>query len=179
MSVMFVIRLHKSSSVQRKDGKYPVVLQVTWDRKVRRKRLDVYAFDHQFTIYKDKRRKKEKVELSNMKNVQDYQDIIDGELQRAKDIYKEHFQDKEFNYNRFVYFFDNQAEENSELKGMKVAEFCNRVADDFERNDQPKSANYYGYTGKAVLKVSPGDISFAEFDEYWLKEFVKKSRERH
>ena len=178
MSVMFVTRMHKSSSVQRKDGKYPIVLQVTWDRKVRRKRLGVYAFEHQFTVYKDKRRKKEKVELSNMKNVQEYQNHIDDELQRAKDIYKEHFEGREFNYNRFVDIFDREQEEESELTGMKVAEFCNRVADDFDNNGQAKSANYYRYTGVAVLKVSPKDISFDEFDEFWLKEFVRKSRER-
>ena len=178
MSVMFVTRMHKSSSVQRKDGKYPIVLQVTWDRKVRRKRLGVYAFEHQFTVYKDKRRRKEKVELSNMKNVQEYQNHIDDELQRAKDIYKEHFEGREFNYNRFVDIFDREQEEESELAGMKVAEFCNRVADDFDNNGQAKSANYYRHTGVAVLKVSPKDISFDEFDEYWLKEFVRKSRER-
>jgi integrase/recombinase XerD len=178
MSVMFVTRLHKSSSVQRKDGKYPVVLQVTWDRKVRRKRLGVYALEHQFTVYKDKRRRKEKVELSNMKNVQEYQDHIDDELQRAKDIYKEHFQNREFNYNRFVYLFDKVEEEQVELSGMKVAEFCNRVAQDFENNGQANSAHYYRYTGVAVLKVSPKDIPFEEFDEFWLREFVKKSRER-
>ena len=178
MSVMFVTRLHKSSSVQRKDGKYPIVLQVTWDRKVRRKRLGVYAFEHQFTVYKDKRRKKEKVELSNMTNVQEYQDHIDDELQRAKDIYKEHFQDRVFNYNKFVDIFDKEDEPESELAGMKVAEFCYRVAQEFDNNDQPKSANYYRHTAVAVLKVSPKDISFDEFDEFWLKEFIRKSRER-
>ena len=55
MSVMFIIRLGKTRSVQRKDGKYPIVLQVTWDRKVRGKRLGVYAHEHQFTIYQNKR----------------------------------------------------------------------------------------------------------------------------
>lgn len=178
MSVMFVTRLHKTSSVQRKDGKYPVVLQVTWDRKVRRKRLGIFAFEHQFTVYKDKRRKKEKVELSNMKNVQEFQYHIDDELQRAKDIYKEHFEGKDFNYSRFINLFDKKDEEESELAGMKVAEFCYRVADDFDNNDQPKSAAYYRHTAVAVLKVSPKDISFDEFDEFWLKEFVRKSRER-
>ncbi|MBV6655920.1 MAG: phage integrase SAM-like domain-containing protein [Mameliella sp.] len=164
--------------MQRKDGKYPIVLQVTWDRKVRRKRLGVFAHEHQFTVFKDKRRKKEKVELSNMNNVQEYQSHIDDELQRAKDIYKEHFQDKEFNYNRFVEIFDKGVEEESELAGMTVAKFCNLVADEFESNGQAKSADYYRYTGVAVLKVSPNDIVFDEFDEYWLKQFVKKSRER-
>ena len=178
MSVMFVTRLYKSSSVQRKDGKYPIVLQVTWDRKVRRNRLGIFAYEHQFTVFKDKRRKKEKVELSNMKNVQEYQHHIDDELQRAKEIYKEHFQDREFNYSKFVEIFDKSAEEESELAGMTVAEFCNLVANEFESNGQAKSAHYYRYTGVAVLKVSPDDISFDEFDEYWLKQFVKKSRER-
>ena len=178
MSVMFVTRLHKSSSVQRKDGKYPIVLQVTWDRKVRRKRLGIFAHEHQFTVFKDKRRKKEKIELSNMKNVQEYQNHIDDELQRAKDIYKEHFQDREFNYNRFVEIFDKGAEEESELAGVTVAEFCNLVADEFENNGQAKSAHYYRYTGVAVLKVSPNDISFDEFDEYWLEAVCQESPEK-
>lgn len=178
MSVMFVIRLHKAKSVQRNDGKFPVILQITWDRKVRRKRLGIYAFEHQLTVYKDKRRQKEKVELSSMKKVQEYQEHIDNELQRAKDIYRENFENREFNYNRFVDIFDKEDEEVSPLLGMKVSEFCYRVADDFDANEQPKSANYYRHTATAVLKVSPKDISFDEFDEYWLKEFVRKSRER-
>lgn len=175
---MFATRLDKSANAKSKDGKFPIVLQVTWDRKVRRKRLGVFAYEHQFTVYRDKRRKKEKVELSNMKNVKEYQDHIDDELQRAKDIYKEYFQDREFNYNRFVDIFDREDEQESELAGMKVAEFCYRVAQDFDNNEQPKSANYYRHTAVAVLKVSPKDIAFDEFDEFWLKEFVRKSRER-
>ena len=177
MFVMFATRLHKSASVQRKDGKYPIVLQITWNRKVRRKRLGIFAHEHQFAVFKDKRRKKEKALLSNMSNVQEFQNHIDDELQRAKDIYEGHFKDGEFNYNRFVELFD-RVEEKSELGEMKVAEFCNWVGQEFENNGQANSAHYYRYTGVAVLKVSPKDIPFAEFDEFWLKEFVRKSRER-
>ena len=176
MSVMFAIRLDKSSSAQRKDGKFPIVLQVTWNRKVRRKRLGVFAHEHQFTVFKDPVKKKERAQLSDMRNVNEYQTHINAELRRAQDIYKNHFQDKPFDFNRFVDLFDQKEEE--DVQQMKLAEFCNRVADDFERNGQAKSAHYYRYTGVAVLKVSPDDISFDEFDEYWLKDFVRKSRER-
>ena len=62
-----------------------------------------------------------------MKNVQEYQDHIDDELQRAKDIYKEHFQNREFNYNRFVYLFDKVEEEQVELSGMKSITYHNSL----------------------------------------------------
>ena len=102
MSVMFAARLDKSLNAQRLDGKFPIVLEVTWDRKVGRKRLGIFAFEHQFTICEDKRRKVEKALLSNMNSVQVYQDHIDDELQRVKGIYQEYFDGKAFNYNRFI-----------------------------------------------------------------------------
>ncbi|MEL7119170.1 MAG: tyrosine-type recombinase/integrase [Bacteroidota bacterium] len=177
MSVMFAIRLDKSANAKRKDGKFPIVLQVTWERKVRRKRLGVFAHEHQFSILKDTSKKRERVELSDMRNANEYQTHINSELRRAKNIYADYFKNKSFSFTRFIELFDHNEEE-EEVKKMTVAEFCNRVADDFDRNDQPKSADYYRYTGVAVLKVSPKDISFEEFDEYWLKDFVRKSRER-
>lgn len=176
MSVMFAIRLDKSASAQRSDGKHPIVLQVVWDRKVRRKRLGVYAHEHQFSILKDQSKKKERVELSDMHGVDEHQNHINSELRRAKQIYNDHFKDRAFNFNRFIEIFDHNEEE--EATQMKVAEFCNWVAEEFERNGQAKSAHYYRYTGVAVLKVSPKDITFDEFDEYWLKDFVRKSRDR-
>ncbi|MCR9290582.1 MAG: site-specific integrase [Bacteroidetes bacterium] len=174
---MFAIRLDKSSSSKSKLGKFPIVLQVTWDRKVRRKRLGVSAYEHQFTILKDPKKRKERVELSDMRGVGEAQELIDSELRRAKEIYSEHFKNRVFNFNRFIDLFDKVDEEEEKPK-MKVAEFCNRVADEFEINSQAKSAHYYRYTGIAVLKVTPNDLSFDEFDEYWLKEFVRKSKER-
>ena len=177
MSVMFAIRLDKSSSSKSKNGKRPIVLQVTWDRKVRRKRLGISAYEHQFSILKDPKKRKERVELSDMRGVGEAQEHIDSELRRAKEIYAEHFKNRTFNFNRFIDLFDH-VEEEEDKPVMKVAEFCDRVAEDFETNGQANSAHYYRYTGVAVLKVSPKDISFEEFDEFWLKEFVKKSRER-
>ena len=181
MSTLFAtfnIRLEKSAHAQRSDGKFPVVLQITYERKTRRKRLGVYAHEHQFNILKDLRKKKERVELSDMRGVGEAQEHIDSELRRAKEIYKEHFKTRRFSFNRFIDLFDKVEEEEEEKPQMKVAEFCNRVAEDFEANGQANSAHYYRYTGIAVLKVSPKDLSFDDFDEFWLKEFVKKSRER-
>lgn len=172
----FCIRLEKSAHAKRNDGKYPVVLQISWGRNVRRKRLGIYAHEHQFTILKDRKKRRERVELSNMTGVAEAQEFIDSELRRAKEIYEEHFKKRKFNYKRFVHYFDKEEEE--VRPEMKVAEFCNWVADEFEINGQAKSASYYRYTGVAVLKVFPKDISFDEFDEFWLKEFVRKSRER-
>lgn len=177
MSVMFVIRLHKSESVKRKDGKYPIVLQVIWDRKVRRKRLGIFAHEHQFSILKDYSKKRERVELSDMSDASEKQVHIDNELKKAKEIYSEYFTNKPFSYNRFVEHFDRSDEE-QEVRSMKLAEFCKIVAKDFENNGQASSAIYYHYTGVAILKHSPNDISFDEFDEYWLKGFVKKARAR-
>ena len=75
MTVLFVTRLHKTKSVQRKDGKFPIVLQVTWDRKVRRKRLGIYAHEHQITIYKDLKRKK--IYLAKSQHKSSWRNFID------------------------------------------------------------------------------------------------------
>ncbi|MEL7422846.1 MAG: tyrosine-type recombinase/integrase [Bacteroidota bacterium] len=175
----FSLRLEKSAHAQRSDGKYPIVLQINFNKKVRRKRLGVFAHEHQFNIFKDRRKGKERVQLSDMTGVAEKQAFVDAELRRANEINEKYFCDRKFNYSRFIELFDKGEEEEEELKkDMKVAEFCNRVADEFQNNGQANSANYYRYTGVAVLKVSPKDISFDEFDEIWLKTFVRKSRER-
>ena len=159
--VTFSIRLHKSSSVQgRKDGKFPIVLQVTWNRKVRRKRLglsttlDQWDFDnHEFKKgVHGRREKNEKIEEAERKAVK---------------IYQKHFEERPFNYKEFVELYEAKPAD----KKVGVAAFCQVVSDNFIKTGQANSAHYYKYTGVAVLKVAPKDISFDDFTEDWLRKF--------
>lgn len=160
--VTFSIRLHKTSSVQgRKDVKFPIVLQVTWDRKVRRKRtgefasFDQWDFDnHEFRKgVHGRRERNEKLE----------------ELERkAKKVYQKHFEERPFSYTKFVELFE---EKERPKKEVNVATFCQEVSDGFLKTGQANSAHYYKYTGVAVLKVSPNDLPFSEFTEDWLRKF--------
>ena len=162
MSYPFVtlfVRMHRSSSVKRKDGKFPIVLQVTWNRKVRRKRLGIYASIEQWDF--DDHEFRKGVHGRREKNQQ-----LEEIEERAQKIYDDHFEGKPFNYAKFTELMWSKRVEN-----VGVAEFCNLVGENFLKKGQASSGKYYQYTGVAVLKVSPNDIPFDEFTEEWLRKF--------
>ncbi len=161
MFVMFVIRLHKSASVKRKDGKYPIVLQVTWDRKVRRKRLKIYALPEQWDFINHEFKK-------GVHGRRERNEELEKIEKKARKTYQDNFEDGAFNFVRFVELFE---EKEKLVKNMGVAAFCQEVSKQFIKRGQASSAQYYKYTGTAVLKVSPHDIPFSDFTEDWLRKF--------
>ena len=159
MTPMFVLRMQKAQTKKRKDGKYPIVLQVTWKRQVRRKRLGVSAFieqwdfeNHEFKKGTHKRRERNQ-ELENL-------------LEKAKKTYEKNLDENTFSFQRFFDLLEEKPVEN-----VGVAEFCQKVSDGFIKTGQANSAHYYKWTGNAVLKVSPNDIPFSDFTEDWLRDF--------
>ncbi|MCB0628523.1 MAG: tyrosine-type recombinase/integrase [Lewinella sp.] len=167
MSTTLAIRLEKSKNAKNKEGKYPIILQVTHNRQARSRRLGVYAYEHQFSILKDTTTRREKVLLSSMNGVKEKQQYIDEQLEKAQEIYREHFEDKkEFSFQEFFSLFSQETKQ--EVEGMKVAQFCQVLSKEFLSSNQVKSAEDYKYTGVAVLKVAPNDISFNDFDEVFL-----------
>ena len=164
--VTFSIRMHKSDSVQRKDGKYPIVLQITWDRKVRRKRLGVYAGIDQWDF--DNHEFRKGVHGRREKN-QQLEDIE----RKAQKTYDEYVEDRPFNYTKF-----GELMRGKKAEKIGVAAFCKQVGDSFLKKGQASSGKYYQYTGVAVLKVSPNDIPFEEFTEEWLRKFEEYFNER-
>ncbi|KAA3626259.1 MAG: hypothetical protein DWQ02_20570, partial [Bacteroidetes bacterium] len=91
---------------------------------------------------------------------------LDEYREKANKIKEEHFIDKPFSLQKFTELM--RAENRVEVK---VAEFCQLVAQEFYKKGQIQSGDYYKYTGVSVLKVSPSDITFHEFDEMWLRQF--------
>ncbi len=121
----FAIRLDKSAQLA--ENKYPFVLQITFDRKVRHKRLGMSATLHQWDFenheYKKgvhgRREKNEKLEEAEKK---------------ALKIYQEHFDGKPFNYKKFVTLFTQKP-----LEQMTVLDFCAEVSQKFLQNGQTRS----------------------------------------
>lgn len=153
----FAIRLDKSAQLA--ENKYPIVLQITFDRKVRRKRLGMSATLHQWDFenheYKKgvhgRREKNEKLEEAEKK---------------ALKIYQEHFDGKPFNYKKFVTLFTQKP-----LEQMTVLDFCAEVSQKFLQNGQTRSCVDYKRLSNAIKKVAPNDLTFDEFTEEWLQNF--------
>lgn len=156
---MFVTRLQKTASVKQKDGKYPIVLQITFNRKVRRKRLGLHALVEQwdFTNHEFKKGVHGRRELNKK---------LDDILRKAKNVYKAHFSDKPFDYKAFLELYEDKP-----IEKRGVSAFCMEVSKGFIKTGQIHSANYYRNTGRAVLKVAPKDLSFDDFTEEWLRKF--------
>ncbi len=162
MSDMFVtlfVRMHKTDSVKRRDGKYPLVLQITWNRKVRRKRLGIFAsidhwdFDsHEFKKGVHGRREKNK-ELEEIE-------------EKARKVFNKHFDGKPFNYKKFLELLEDKPAEK-----IGVAEFALMVRDDFLRKGKANSSNEYKVLASAIRKISPNDLLFEKFTQDWLDEF--------
>lgn len=153
----FVIRLDKSAQLA--DNKYPVVLQITFDRKVRRKRLGMSASLDQWDF--DNNEFKKGVHGRWEKN----QQLEDFEA-KANKIYRDYFRNKPFNYKKFAELFSDKP--NNEVG---VIEFCLQVSQKFLQNGQAHSSNDYKKMASVIRKVSPNDLTFADFTEEWLQEF--------
>lgn len=100
----FAIRLDTSSSVKMKGGYYPVVLQVTHERKPRRIRLGMKAKKEQWDTSRY---------LSSVNNGRSMNKKLDEKEDLALEIYEKHFEGKRFDYAQFrVYFKKGKANKN-------------------------------------------------------------------
>lgn len=153
----FAIRLDKSAKLA--EEKHPIVLQVTFNRKVRRKRLGLSATIHQWDF--DNHEFKKGVHGRREKNQQ-----LEDAQKKAEAIYQEHFANKAFNYKKFVELFSQKP-----LEQVTVLDFCEEVSQKFLQNSQTRSCVDYRRLSSAIKKVSPNDLTFDEFDEQWLQQF--------
>jgi len=162
MSKMFVtlfVRMHKTDAAKTKDGKYPLVLQVTWNRKVRRKRIGISARIDQWDF--DNHEFKKGVHGRWEKNRE-----LEEIEEKAQKVYEKHFFGKPFSYKKFIELFEEKAVEN-----IGVADFSLQVSQDFLRRGKANSCNDYKVLASAIKKVSPNDLLFHEFTQEWLEAF--------
>lgn len=165
MSVMFVTRLHKA--IKNDQGKHPVVLQITWERNVRRKRTGIWARPNQLFVDDDGKARLREIDGKKLK-----QKKLDLMQRMARRVYEDHYEDEEFDYGEFCRILDETLDlkkAESREKKMMVAQFSNLVADNFEKSGQVRSAMDYRVLSALILKVSPKDIYFSEFTVDWLK----------
>ena len=165
MSIMFVTRLHKA--IKNDQGKHPVVLQITWERNVRRKRTGIWARANQLFVDDDGKARLREIDGKKLK-----QKKIDLIQRTARRVFEDHFEDKEFDYGEFSRILDETMDlkrEETKEKKMMVGEFASNVADNFEKSGQVRSAMDYRVLQALILKISPKDIYFSEFTIDWLK----------
>lgn len=165
MQVYFVTRVHKAA--KNKQGKVPVVLQITWGTNVRRKRLGIWVYPDQFYVEDGKGRF-----VPHIHNRKEYQETCKLALRKATRIYEDHFEDSPFDYKTFCRYFDEK-EKVEEVQEMRVAEFCLQVSEEFKAKGQACSSDDYRMIAASILKVSPKDIRFSEFTRDWLERFEK------
>jgi len=163
MSVMFVTRLHKA--VKNNEGKHPVVLQITWKRKVRRKRIGIWARPNQLFI--DDEGKARFREINGKKTKQKTLELYE---KTSKRIYEDHFDDEVFDYNEFCDLLENKISLKSKTTPkVKVAEFCEMVSQNFQKSGQIRSSMDYKNLKELILKISPTDLKFSELNIIWLQ----------
>lgn len=160
---MFVTRLHKA--IVNKKGKHPVVLQITWNRNVRRKRIGIWARPNQLFI--DDEGKARLREIDGKKTKQKKLKLYE---KTAKRIFEDDFEDQEFDYNEFCEKLDSSIKIASHKKiKIKVGEFCEQVSENFKKSGQIRSSMDYNLLKELILKISPNDLTFSELNITWLQ----------
>jgi len=154
----FAIRFDKSARL--KKNHFPIVLQITFNRKVRRKRLGLNATIEQWDFASHEFRK-------GVHGRREKNQLLEEAEEKAKKIYKENFTNHEFNYKKFISLYNNEGES----KNITVIEYCKKVSQDFLDRQQANSSNDYKYLANAIRKISPNDLGWDEFNEDWLYAF--------
>lgn len=173
MFVTFVTRLHKA--VKNSEGKHPVVLQITWEKNVRRKRTGIWVKPNQFYIDDEGNSR-----LRDIHGRKEKQKDMDKYLRNAIRIYEDYFEDEEFDYKLFVKLFDkkNEKKQKKKKEKVKVAEFCMKVSKKFLQSGQVRSSSDYKNVASLIFRISPNDLTFDEFDYDWLKKVENDFNER-
>ncbi len=157
MNVSFAIRMDRS--VLLKNKKHPIVLQVIFDRKARKKRLGIEASSDQWNSEDQEFRK-------GTHNREEKNASLIKILRKAEKIYKKHFDQRPFSYARFVELFDR-----GEITDMKVRDFALQVYNEKLKKGRIKSAYDYQALESAISKVPDSEIYLSEMDEQWLNDF--------
>ncbi len=173
MTVMFAVRLHKSE--KNVEGKSPVVLQTTFDRKVRRKSTGVWVNEDQFYIDQDK-----KGRIKNVRDIDEKSKKIQNYLKWSRRILEDEFENTPFDYKEFAKELEKKVNPEKEKVSntVKVAQFAKKVSEDFIAKGQARSGSDYRYLSNFILTISPNDIEFDQFDINWLKKVEKYYDER-
>lgn len=155
MSTMFVIRLDKANKLR--DGKYPIILQITHNRKITKKRLGLSATFDQWDFVNHEYRKgvHGRAELNRE---------LEENVRRARKIYDTEFYDRPFTYSRFIEYFDKP-----KSRKLSVLDFCRMVSDDFLMTGQISSSTDYKTLGNAIGQL--GDLDFEDITKEWLLKF--------
>ncbi len=118
MKIMFAVRLRKSE--KNVEGKCPVVLQTTFDRKVRRKRTGVWVSEDQFYIDQDK-----KGRIKNVGGIDEKSMKIQNYFKWARRVLEDEFEDIPFDYKEFAKELEKKVNPKKEQLYPKQSKFLN------------------------------------------------------
>lgn len=171
MFVTFVTRLHKA--IKNSEGKHPIVLQITWERNVRRKRTGIWVRPNQFYLDANG-----KARLRDMHGRKEKQEALDMLHRNAERIYEDYFEDEKFDYKIFTKLFDKKNNKKNKKEKIKVAEYALKVSKMFLQSGQVRSSTDYKNLSNLILRISPNDLTFDMFDYDWLKKVEEDFNER-
>ncbi len=157
MSTMFATRLDTSTLLSK--DKHPVVLQVTFDRKVRRKRLGISCTRDQWDFDTHEIKKGVHGRREDNKKIEECEE-------RAAEIYRKNFKNRPFNYKKFSQLFNGKPQEE-----IGVIEFAEKLSKELLTLKRGASSHDYKNIASAIRKVSPNDIAFSDITEEWLENF--------
>ena len=160
-NVTFSVRLYMSEPLD--DGKYPLVLQISWrDRKanVRRKRLGLSCSLDEFDTRYD--RIKHSVWGASKRNEE-----IDNAVDRAIQIYRQNFADKPWDYKTWAELFDQKEDD-----GITFDSFVMKHVEKLFAMNKGGTGIYYRDSLKALQKfMGKEKIHFEDVTKGLLKDF--------
>lgn len=174
MSVMFVTRLKKIK--ENKEGKLPVVLQITFNRKVRQKYTGIWVKPYQFEIDDEGNGF-----IKNVNLIEEKRRILKDYLKWSKRILEDHFEERPFDYKKFSQLLDEKITEPEIVapEKIKVAQFSFEHSKKLLSRDKIRSSNDYKQLGSTILNITPKDLYFDDFDLHWLAKVVKYYDDRN
>lgn len=168
MNPKFVIKLDIHTKLS--GGKFPVVIQITWDKKVRKKRIKGYSCSKENWDFEENRYSYLEPK-SHKKN-----EHIEVFLAKCKKVARQNFFD-DFNYPKFSELLQ-EGDKKAEVKEMTVTDFCFEVMKEKIEDGAVGSANNYKGLASALDKAFDKKVWLSDFGIYHIRKFANNLRER-
>jgi integrase/recombinase XerD len=142
-----------------KDGSHPIVLQVIFDKKVRRIRLHLRGKITQWD--RDSGLFKQKVHGGKRKNAE-----LKEAVEKAESIYYSEFRKKPFNFKEFASLF------REEKVDKTIFQFFDEVVQDLKDKGRAGYAMYFKDIKKVILNhTGTEEVFFTDLDYNWCERF--------
>ncbi len=167
----FAIKLEQINTAQKKDGSFPIVLRIIYNRIKRRIRTGLTAYPHQFVNGR----------LKKVYDVDTKNELLQLYENTAENVLDNNFKDNNLDYKKWKNIFEKEISKGQtcqEKIEIGVLEFCMLVHDEKIRLNKVKSAYDYKNLHSILSKyTSDKEINFYEIKKEhgkkWLKGFER------